>query len=162
MLPRVSPGPGEESVWDYPRPPRLEPTSRRLRVVFHGETVAETRRGQRVLETSHPPVYYFPREDVAMKLLHEVDGTSYCEWKGSAGYYDVVVGARRAARAAFDYPSPTAAFELIRNHIAFYAEPFECSVDGNPVEPQPGGFYAGWITPELVGPFKGGPGSMGW
>ncbi len=159
----VPPGPGQESVWDYPRPPRLERTRRRLEVDFAGEVVADTRAGWRVLETSHPPVYYLPPEDIRMDLLRSAGGGSFCEWKGIARYWDVVVGGREARKAAWSYPDPTPSFAPIRDHLAFYAGPMdECRVDGAVVTPQPGGFYGGWITPDVVGPFKGGPGSWGW
>jgi uncharacterized protein (DUF427 family) len=115
------------------------------------------------LETSHPPVYYIPPEDVRHEYLFEVDGTSVCEWKGRAKYHTVRVGHRRAERAAWSYPEPRAGYEAIRDHVAFYAGPMDaCTVDGERVEPQPGGFYGGWITAEVVGPFKGGPGTTGW
>ena len=160
---RVQPGPGQESAWDYPRPPRLEATSRRLRVIFNGVTVAETTRGWRVLETSHPPVYYFPPDDVAREHLRAAAGGSFCEWKGSARYYDVVVGDRAAPRAAWYYPVPTPAFEPIRDAVAFYRAPMdECWVDEERAGLQPGGFYGGWVTGDVVGPFKGAPGTSGW
>ena len=158
------PVPGQESVWDYPRPPRLEPTSRSLRVVFAGETIAATTRGYRVLETSHPPVYYFPPGDVRADLVRPTAGTpTNCEWKGRARYYDVAVGERRGERVAWAYPEPVAAFAPIRDYLAFYAARVDaCYVDDELVTPQPGDFYGGWITGDLAGPFKGGPGSWGW
>jgi len=163
MTQRVRPGPGQESVWDYPRPPRLERSHKRLEVVFAGTLIADTQSGWRVLETSHPPVYYFPQEDVRMEFLREAGGGSFCEWKGSARYWDVVVGDAVAAKAAWSYPDPTATFAPIRNHLAFYAGPMdECRVDGEVVTPQPGGFYGGWVSSDVVGPFKGVPGSWGW
>lgn len=160
---RVVPETGQESVWDYPRPPKVEETEAHLRVVFNGVTVAETRRGKRVLETSHPPVYYFPPEDVGMEYLKETGGSSWCEWKGRASTYDVVVEGEKAARAAWTYHRPSQGFEMIRHHIAFYARSMDaCYVDGERVRPQPGRFYGGWITDDVVGPFKGGPGTQGW
>jgi uncharacterized protein (DUF427 family) len=157
------PAPNQESVWDYPRPPRVEPTDRHIRVVFGGVTIADTRRAHRVLETSHPPVYYIPPEDVAMGYLSPGSGGSFCEFKGGASYYTVTVGERRAENVAWYYPNPTAAFAPIKNAIAFYAGPMDaCYVDGELVTPQPGGFYGGWITANVAGPFKGGPGSRGW
>ena len=157
------PGPGQESVWDYPRPPRVVETSKHIRVVFNGMTIAETRRAQRVLETSHPPVYYVPPEDVRMAYLREASGSSWCEWKGRARYYDVVVQGKKAERAAWAYPDPRKGFESIKDHVAFYAGPMDgCYVDGERVTPQPGGFYGGWITSDVVGPFKGDPGTRGW
>jgi uncharacterized protein (DUF427 family) len=160
---RVEPQPGQESVWDYPRPPRVEETDRHLRVVFNGVTVAETRRAVRVLETSHPPVYYIPPEDTRMVHLVPASGSTWCEWKGRADYYDVVVDNKRAERAAWTYNQPHNGFEAIQDHVAFYAGRMDaCYVDGERVTPQPGGFYGGWITSDVVGPFKGGPGTRGW
>lgn len=156
---------GMESVWDYPRPPRLERVEKRVRVLFGGSVVADTVRAHRVLETSHPPVYYVPLEDVSPGALEPSGGRgSACEWKGVASYYDVIGGdGRRAERAAWTYRSPAAGFDPIRDAVAFYPAPMdECTVDGERVEPQPGGFYGGWITSDLVGPFKGGPGTSGW
>ncbi len=156
-------GPGQESAWDYPRPPRLEPVTAHLVVVLDGETVAETRRGYRVLETSHPPNYYFPPDDVAPGVLVPSDAGSFCEWKGRAHYFGVRVGDRVEADAAWAYGTPSPAFAALRDHVAFYAHRMdECYVDGERVVPQPGGFYGGWITSKVVGPFKGGPGSRGW
>jgi uncharacterized protein (DUF427 family) len=153
-----------ESVWDYPRPPRLEATAKHLRIVTGGVVVADTRRAHRVLETSHPPVYYFPLEDVTAGILAPSRSRgSVCEWKGPASYYDVVVGGRTIERAAWAYHAPSAGFEPIRDAVAFYpAAMGDCTVDGEPVSPQPGGFYGGWITGDLVGPFKGAPGTAGW
>lgn len=160
---QVGPGPSQESVWDYPRPPRVEPTERHLRVIFNGETIAETRRGRRVLETSHPPVYYFPPEDVDLARLTERPGSSWCEWKDRATYYDVMVGGRRVEQAAWTYDEPHDGFEAIRDHIAFYPGAMDaCYVDGERVAPQPGDFYGGWVTDDVLGPFKGGPGTQGW
>ncbi|ACL24649.1 DUF427 domain-containing protein [Chloroflexus aggregans] len=163
MARRIPPGPGQESVWDYPRPPRLEPTTRRIRVVFAGITLVDSRRALRVLETSHPPVYYVPPEDVQMTFLRPNPARSFCEFKGVAMYYDVVVGERIAREAAWSYPDPTPAFTPLRGYLAFYAGPMDaCYVDDELVTPQPGGFYGGWITSDIVGPFKGGPGTWGW
>ena len=160
---RVHPGPGQESAWDYPRPPRVEPTGRHLRVVLGGVVVAETRRAVRVLETSHPPVYYFPLEDVLPGALGEGRGASLCEWKGLARYLDVEAGGVVRPRAAWSYPAPLPGYEAIRDHVAFYPQAMdECTVDGERVAPQAGGFYGGWITPDVVGPFKGEPGTEGW
>jgi len=157
------PGPGQESVWDYPRPPRVEATDKQIQVVFAGEVIADTRRAKRVLETSHPPVYYIPPEDIRMEYLARSVRTSYCEWKGKARYYTVAVGQKRAEDAAWFYPDPSPAFASIRNHVAFYASKMDaCWVDGERIQPQPGGFYGGWITADVVGPFKGGPGTRGW
>lgn len=159
----VAPRPGQESAWSYPRPPRLEPTARRLVVVLGGETIAETTRGYRVLETSHPPNYYFPPDDVAPGALERSAGRSYCEFKGKANYFTVRSGGRVEVDAAWGYERPSPAFEAIMGYVAFYPARMDaCTVDGEPVTPQDGGFYAGWITPDVVGPFKGGPGTRGW
>lgn len=150
-------------MWDYPRPPRVEATSAHLRVELAGVTVAETRRAFRVLETSHPPNYYFPPDDVRAELLEPGGGTSFCEFKGRATYWTVRVDDRVARDAAWSYEAPSPGFEVIRGYLAFYAGRVDaCTVDGEQVTPQPGGFYGGWITGRVVGPFKGGPGSSGW
>jgi uncharacterized protein (DUF427 family) len=155
--------PGQESAWDYPRPPRLEATSAHLVVVLGGVTVADTRHAYRVLETSHPPNYYFPPDDVAPDGLVPSTGASFCEWKGRARYFAVRGGDRVEDRAAWAYPTPSGAFAPLRDHVAFYAGRMDaCFVDGERVIPQPGGFYGGWITSTVAGPFKGGPGSRGW
>ncbi|KQO70687.1 DUF427 domain-containing protein [Methylobacterium sp. Leaf89] len=159
----IPPGPNEESVWDYPRPPRLERVPERLRVVLDGRTIAETGAGYRVLETSHPPTYYFPPCDVVAGVLGPARRAGICEWKGRAVLYDVAAGGFRVEGAAWAYPAPTPDFTAIAGYIAFYAGPMEaCFVGDARVTPQPGGFYGGWITPAIVGPFKGGPGTMGW
>ena len=156
-------GPGQESVWDYPRPPRLEPTTHRLRVVLGGVTIADTQHAFRVLETSHPPNYYFPPDDVVAGALERTKGSSLCEFKGRAHYFTVRAGDRVANEAAWGYDEPSAAFEPIRAYVAFYASRLdECYVDDELVIPQPGGYYGGWITADIVGPCKGGPGSRGW
>jgi uncharacterized protein (DUF427 family) len=160
---RIVPGPGQESVWDYPRPPRLETFDGRIRVVFNGVTIADTRRSLRVLETSHPPNYYVPRADVKINHLRKASGTSICEWKGTAIYYTVVVDGRSAVRSVWSYPAPTRAFEEIRDCLAFYPGLMDgCYVGDERVTPQPGGFYGGWITENIIGPFKGEPGTMTW
>ncbi|WP_151082847.1 DUF427 domain-containing protein [Nocardioides cynanchi] len=157
------PGPGQESVWDYPRPPRLEATSASIEIRLGGEVVARTTSALRVLETSHPPTYYLPRSDFADGVLRPVDGASYCEWKGVAAYYDLVTRARSAPRAAWTYPQPSPGFEALLDHVAVMAAAMdECTVDGEVVTSQEGGFYGGWITSHVVGPFKGGPGTRGW
>ena len=154
---------GQESVWDYPRPPRLEPVTARLAVVMGGETIAATSRGYRVLETSHPPNYYFPPDDIAPGVLERAAGGSLCEFKGRAHYYTVRGGGRCAADAAWGYDVPNTGFEPLAGHVAFYAGRVDaCFVDGERVTPQPGGFYGGWITSTVAGPFKGGPGSGSW
>lgn len=160
---RIQPGPGQESVWDYPRPPHVEDSDRRIRVIFNGVVIADTRRAKRVLETSHPPGYYIPPEDIKMEHLTATGRSSYCEWKGRASYYTVTVGDRTAKDVGWTYPDPTPGFRSIRDHVAFYAGPMDaCTVNGEVVQPQPGGFYGGWITNDIVGPFKGEPGTWGW
>ena len=150
-------------MWDYPRPPALEPTTSRLRVEFAGVVIAETTRGHRVLETSQPPAYYFPPDDVAMDLLVPSLQHTFCEWKGQARYHTIVVNDREARDAAWSYPTPTPAFAEIRDHLAFYPQRVDaCFVDDERVQANEGGFYGGWITSKVVGPFKGGPGSAGW
>jgi uncharacterized protein (DUF427 family) len=156
-------GPGQESAWEYPRPPRLEPAAAHLVVVLGGVTVADTTRAYRVLETSHPPNYYFPPDDVAPGVLVPSTGGSFCEWKGRAHYFTVRGGEQVVEDAAWSYATPSAAFAPLRDHVAFYAHLVDAAfVDGERVVPQPGGFYGGWITSKVVGPFKGGPGSRGW
>jgi uncharacterized protein (DUF427 family) len=160
---RVEPGPGQESVWDYPRPPRLEDSKKRIKVVFGGVTLAYTTRAKRVLETSHPPVYYIPPEDIRMEHLALAEGTSFCEWKGVARYYDIKTEERREPRAAWSYPNPVPVFASLKDYVAFYPSLMDaCWVDGERVEAQAGDFYGGWITSDIVGPFKGAPGTLGW
>lgn len=161
--PRFESAPGQESVWDYPRPPRLENVTRHVQVVFNAIVVAETRNTKRVLETSHPPVYYIPPDDVRTEYLILADASSFCEWKGQANYYTIVVGSRQSGEAAWFYPNPTPAFAALQDHVAFYPGRVDaCFVDGERVRAQAGGFYGGWITDEIVGPFKGEPGTIGW
>jgi uncharacterized protein (DUF427 family) len=155
--------PAQESVWDYPRPPRLEPCTRRLQVMFAGQVIADTRRGYRVLETSHPPTYYFPPEDVRQAFLAPNAPRTFCEFKGQASYFDLRVQDRHVAEAAWCYPDPTPAFAAIRGYFCFYASRVDaCFVDEEPVQAQAGDFYGGWITRDIQGPFKGGPGTAGW
>jgi uncharacterized protein (DUF427 family) len=157
------PGPGQESAWDYPRPPRLEETAAHLVVLLGDEVVAETRRGYRVLETSHPPNYYFPPDDVTAGVLEPSGERSFCEWKGRASYYTVRIAHRVAVDAAWAYEAPSPRFDAIRSHVAFYPDRVDaCFVDGELVQAQAGGFYGGWITSTVTGPFKGGPGTRGW
>jgi uncharacterized protein (DUF427 family) len=154
---------GQESAWSYPRPPRLERSSAHLVVVLGGVTVAETTAGYRVLETSHPPNYYFPPGDVAPGAVERTKGASFCEWKGRAHYFTVHGGDRVETEAAWGYEDPSPAFAPLRDHVAFYAGRMDaCFVDDELVVPQPGKFYGGWITSDVVGPFKGGPGSRAW
>ena len=166
MLRRRAPepaGPGQESVWDYPRPPRAEVSGRLVTVVFGGVEVCRTSRGIRVLETSHPPVWYLPREDWLSGSLEPVGGSSFCEWKGVATYLDVVAAGRRAAQAAWTYPDPVPEFALLQHAVAVYPDRMDaCMVDGEKVLAQAGGFYGGWVTDDVVGPFKGAAGTSGW
>lgn len=160
---RETPGPGQESVWDYPRPPRLERSERRIRVEAGGVTIADTSAALRLLETSHPPGWYLPPADVRMDLLESVGGQSFCEWKGIARYFDVVVEGRRFAQAVWSYPEPTGSYAALAGHLSFYPGRVDaCFVDDERVTPQAGQFYGGWITRDVVGPFKGGPGTHGW
>jgi len=155
--------PGQEWVWDYPRPPRLEPVAQRLQVVFAGELIADTVHGYRVLETAHPPTYYLPPDEVRMDLLEPHNLRTFCEWKGHALYWTLRLGERRAEAAAWSYPDPTPAFAAIRDHLAFYPSRVEaCYVDGQRVSAQVGDYYGGWITANVVGPFKGPAGTGGW
>jgi len=147
-----------ESVWDYPRPPRLEPSSKTVRVMLGGEVIAESSRAYRVLETSHPPTWYIPKADIKMELLRPTRKSSFCEWKGQASYWS----AASAENAAWSYESPNASFKPIQGHLAFYPSRFECYVDDERVAAQPGDFYGGWITQDIAGPFKGGVGTSGW
>ena len=153
-----------ESVWDYPRPPRVEPSRRRVRIELGGELIVDTTRAFRVLETSHPPTLYVPLEDVAASaLVPSEDRTTFCEWKGVASYYDVVAGGRTVERGAWTYRAPSPGFELIRDAVAFYPGRMDaCFVDDERVVAQPGDFYGGWITSDVIGPFKGAAGSSGW
>lgn len=164
MRPERTPtAPGQESVWDYPRPPRVEPVAARLRVELGGTVVADTTRGLRVLETSHPPVYYLPLDDVAPGALEPTANHSFCEFKGTASYWTVRGGDRVEVDAAWGYPSPSPGMEALAGTVAFYAGRMgACWVGDERAEPQPGGFYGGWVTSWVVGPFKGGPGSRGW
>ncbi len=157
------PGKGQESAWDYPRPPALVGSTETVEVVLGGEVVARSNATYRVLETSHPPTYYLPRESFTEGVLVATEGTSYCEWKGAAAYFDLVAPGRTAPRAAWTYPQPTRGFEALVGHIAVMPGQVDrCVVDGETVLPQAGGFYGGWITSKVVGPFKGEPGTWGW
>ena len=160
---RNEPGPGQESVWDYPRPPDLRPTRDHVRIVHHGVTIAESCQAVRVCETSQPPAFYLPRADVQMEHLYRTKGRSFCEWKGAATYWAVQVGAVTVPEAAWSYEQPNARFAAITGHLAFYAQRLdECWVGDERVEPNEGDFYGGWVTSKVVGPFKGGAGSHWW
>ena len=162
--PRPDPvGPGQESVWSYPRPPRVEPSRQSVEVWVGGERIGATTLSWRVLETSHPPTYYLPRSAFVRGSLRPAEGTSYCEWKGVASYLDLVGGGEVARRAGWFYPDPTRGFEVLAAAVAVMPGAVDrCVVDDEVVRPQEGGFYGGWITDRVVGPFKGGPGSHGW
>ncbi len=156
-------GLARENVQDYPRPPRLERVSERLVVRLGGQVVADTLRGLRVLETHHAPTYYIPPGDVAPGALRPAGGGSFCEWKGRAAYFDVTGGALTRARAAWCYPAPSARFVELAGHFAFYAAQMDdCRVGDVRATPQPGGFYGGWVTPNLDGTIKGAPGTEWW
>ena len=158
-----TPAPGQESVWSYPRPAIAQPSTRHIRIEHRGRVIADTRASVRTLETSHPPSYYLPPSDLLMTVLRPSARGSFCEWKGQAVYYDLVIGDAVIEDVAWSYPAPTPAFESLRDHVAFYPGPLDaCTVDGVPVVAQAGGFYGGWITPDLAGPFKGVPGSRFW
>ncbi len=152
-----------ENVWDYPRPPRVEETSEHVIVRLGGEVIVDTRSALRVLETSHPPAYYLPRTAFAAGSLVSAVGTSFCEYKGIARYLDVVAGDAVAERAAWYYPDPSVGYERLSDYVSLYPGVMDsCTVDGETVTPQAGGFYGGWITSRVVGPFKGEPGTQGW
>jgi uncharacterized protein (DUF427 family) len=164
----TEPAPAIESVWDYPRPPRLETTVQRIRIVHAGQTIADTDRSGghalRILETSHPPVYYLPRSAIDMQLIMRSGAPqSFCEFKGLAAYWSVSISGHESSNAAWSYESPTPGYGALRGYLAFYATRVnECWVGGERVVPQPGDFYGGWITSNLRGPFKGAPGTGGW
>lgn len=159
----ATPGPDQQSVWDFPRPPALERVLDRVTVAFGGQLIADTLEAVRVCETASPPTYYIPAPDIRTDLLSPEPSTSHCEWKGRAAYYSLSFDGRTARRCAWSYPRPTPEYHQLADRIAFYpGRVDQCTVGGLVVTPQPGDFYAGWITPDLVGPFKGEPGSAGW
>lgn len=160
---RETPGPGQESVWDYPRPPRVEPMPERVTVEFGGRTVVDTTRALRVLETSHPPAVYLPVDAFEGAELVPAAGSSFCEFKGAARYLSLKVGETIADRALWTYPHPSPGYEALTGFVSVYPGRMDrCTVDGETVVPQEGGFYGGWITSKVVGPFKGAPGTWGW
>ncbi len=158
----VAPAAGQESVWDYPRPPRLAQDSRHVEVWHGAQRIAASRRAWRVLETASPPTFYLPAGDVAMTLLQPAPGSSYCEWKGAASYFALADDNARGQVVAWSYPRPTGAFAGLAGYLSFYPGRVQCRVDGEVVRPQPGGFYGGWITDEIIGPSKGEPGTGHW
>ena len=164
MRPRPDPvGVGQTSVWSFPRPAIARRCASHVVIEHCGTIVANTRASVRTFETSHPPSYYIPPDDIAPGILRRANGSSFCEWKGAAVYWDVLIGDLVLPRVGWSYPDPSPAFAILRDHVAFYATPFKrCSVDGQAVIPQPGAFYGGWITADLAGRFKGVAGSMGW
>lgn len=158
----VPPGPGQESVWDYPRPPRIERRTRLVEVRFGEVLIGRTTNPLRGCETASPPVYYLPPEDVELGLLRPGYGHSTCEWKGPAAYWTVVVGDKRLDNAGWSYPEPWEGSEALAGHFSFYPALLDCRVDGERARPQEGGFYGGWVTDEVVGPWKGEPGTGHW
>ncbi|WP_045113543.1 DUF427 domain-containing protein [Microscilla marina] len=161
---KIIPKPGQESVWDYPRPPKLESTNKTLRVICDDIIIAQTNRGMRILETSHPPTYYFPPEDVNLEYLELVENkTSFCEYKGAASYYNLRVEDRVVQNVAWFYANPSPKYQALQNHLCFYASKVDaCYVNDELVQAQEGDFYGGWITSQIVGPFKGGANTWGW
>ncbi len=159
---KVKPGPGQESVWDYPRPPRIEIVKKPIRVLLNGTLVAEADAALRVLETSHPPVFYIHPDNVSLDHFRKTLRTTFCEFKGQASYYTAQVGDVKVVNSAWYYPSPTSGYAEIKNHVAFYPSKFECYVGEERVQAQQGDFYGGWITANVVGPFKGEPGTLNW
>ncbi len=160
---RIKPGPGQESVWDYPRPPRLEPFSGHIRIVFNGRVICDTHQSYRILETSHPPTYYLPLSSFESGVLVETDGQSFCEFKGMAHYYNIAVGGAVTNRCAWGYASPNLPYSDLKDTVAVYAHLMEaCFVNDEQVQPQDGDFYGGWINSWITGPFKGAPGTWGW
>lgn len=154
---------GQESVWDYPRPPRVEPSDERVRVVYNGVTIADSTKTLRVLETSHPPAYYIPPEDVQMQYFTSTSRITFCEFKGAASYWSLNVNGRIEENVAWAYKNPTPGFRALDGYIALYPGRMDaCYVGDEQVQAQAGDFYGGWITSKIVGPFKGGPGTMGW
>ena len=160
---RIEPGPGQESVWDYPRPPTVSPTGEHVRVVHRGVVLADTQRPIRILETSQPPGYYLPADDVTTGLLVPTASRSFCEWKGVATYWSVEIDGERFEDVAWSYATPSQRYASIAGHLAFYPQRVdECWVDGERVSANAGGFYGGWVTSKVVGPFKGAPGTLHW
>ena len=159
----IEPQAGQESVWSYPRPAIWEYTAKNLRVICEDIILAETTKGIRVLETSHPPMYYIPPEDIKLEYLVENPRKTWCEWKGWCRYFDVKIGDRYIPNAMWSYPEPNSTFAEIANYGSFYANLMDaCYVDEQQVTPQAGDFYGGWITPDIVGPFKGELGTKWW
>jgi len=159
----MEPGPGQNSVWDYPRPPRIEDFPGHITVIFNNFVIADTHKAKRILETSHPPVYYIPSHDIQIQCLIHSPLTSWCEFKGRAQYYTVVVNKKKSTNAAWYYPDPTPHFSGLKDHVAFYPGLMDaCEVNGEKVKAQEGDFYGGWITKNIIGPFKGEAGTRCW
>lgn len=158
----VEPGFQQESVWGYPRPPALLSSKLLVEVSLDGTLIAKSTSALRVLETSHPPTFYLPPKDVSTSLFSGTKNTSFCEWKGIATYWDVVTEHRTVRNGSWSYQRPTESFAELCDHFSFYPSLFDCFVDGHLVQPQPGKFYGGWVTKDIVGPFKGEPGSEWW
>jgi uncharacterized protein (DUF427 family) len=158
----IEPGPGQESVWDYPRPPALVHDSRHVQVRYGDQVLADSHRTIRVLETASPPTFYILPDDVDFTLLQPDQGHTFCEWKGQADYFRLVNNDQVISHIAWCYSQPFERFEAIQNYVSFYPEKCECFVDGERVQAQGGGYYGGWVTPEIVGPFKGQAGTSGW
>ena len=160
---RIPPKAGQESVWDYPRPPRVEASQQHVQVMFNNILIADTHNAYRVLETSHPPVYYIPQTDIRMTYLNQTNRQTICEFKGTASYWSITAGEQAQINDAWSYANPIKGFEVLRDYIAFYPSRMQsCTVDGEPVKAQASDFYGGWITSNIVGPFKGGAGTWGW
>lgn len=156
------PGSNEESVWDYPRPPALQKDTRQVNVMIGEVPVASTESAVRMLETASPPTFYLPPDDVNTELLIPAGGGSICEWKGKASYWTIQAGGQKVERGCWSYEHPRPAFKEIAGYFSFYPGMVTCYVDGERVKPQPGGFYGGWMTAEIIGPVKGEPGTGGW
>ncbi|WKV11535.1 DUF427 domain-containing protein [Marivirga harenae] len=160
---KIKPKVGQESVWDYPRPPVVEAVTQHLRIVFNQEVIADTNQSYRVLETSHPPTYYLPISSFKKETLVEGVFSTACEFKGIAFYYDIRNRNRLVSNAAWGYPTPKGVFKVLQGHIAVYAHKMDaCYVGNEKVQAQEGDFYGGWITSKIVGPFKGAKGTWGW
>ncbi len=159
----ILPKAGQESVWDYPRPPKIEATRKRIRVVFNGVVIADSTNALRVLETSHPPSYYIPQSDIKMEYFSAIPRKTLCEYKGTASYWTITVNGKESVSAAWSYPKPLEGYEAIKDHLAFYPVRVDaCYVAEEKVKAQAGDFYGGWITSDVVGPFKGEAGTHGW
>ncbi|MEM6496662.1 MAG: DUF427 domain-containing protein [Pseudomonadota bacterium] len=155
----IEPEPGQESVWDYPRPPAIEACNKTVIVTADTLPIAQSSRAVRILETASPPTVYVPPEDINLETLSAISGSSFCEWKGAASYYSLASGGRAVA---WQYRSPAKAFSKIKDYLCFYPGRVDCFLDDEPVKPQAGEFYGGWVTNDIVGPFKGDPGTGGW